>query len=406
MELLKVSIIFWYLLKINQIHFNVKNAFIMTSSLLESVVFASYEDKKDQVCLSNLMPPNFNLASHVNKRILSRTAELIITVPTVYHHHPLLFHIFIFPYILFQQHDIDWTPSFSICVEFSNGNGRNHERALAKVPLFSGLCPLQRLSLVREVMIGVLCENEPMFPNTIQHHAAVVALCEILCENIRREIKYVASIYTVGPDLLFVDGRNARNDKDLQCDLNEREQMQLEIESILMQYQAQKVKKKINKSNTATYLGKMEEDDDIESQEPDIETLLFQGGPSTKEERESKEVKDSLTIQEQKAFKWRLLCDKAFQQENSSFLNLQRVNFDFRCQNIVKWQEAIKLLFSNILMTRPSRRQQDLILCGEIDLWSFCDPTNFELVCRLEKETKRLREEYEESWDERKVAYD
>lgn len=45
-------------------------------------------------------------------------------------------------------------------------------------------------------------------------------------------------------------------------------------------------------------------------------------------------------------------------------------------------------------------------MCGEINLWRFCDPSNFELVCNLDKETKRLRQEYEESWDERKVAYD
>ncbi|GFH61736.1 hypothetical protein CTEN210_18212 [Chaetoceros tenuissimus] len=176
-----------------------------------------------------------------------------------------------------------------ICSEFSSGKEINLERALAKVPLFSGLCPLKRLSLVREVMIGVLCENEPMFPNTIQHHAAVVALRELLCENIRREIKFVTSIFAIGADLLFVNERNARHYKDLQCDLDETEQVQLETEKVLMQYKAQKIKKKmIKKKDTYTYLGKMEEDDeDIESQEPDLQTLLFHGGPVSKEERDS-----------------------------------------------------------------------------------------------------------------------
>ncbi|GFH61737.1 hypothetical protein CTEN210_18213 [Chaetoceros tenuissimus] len=87
-------------------------------------------------------------------------------------------------------------------------------------------------------------------------------------------------------------------------------------------------------------------------------------------------------------------------------MKLQLVNFEFRCQNEVKWEEAIKLLFSNILIYRFPRKQQDLILCGEIDLWSFCDPSNFGLICELEKETRRLRQEYEEDWDESNVAYD
>ncbi|GFH61733.1 hypothetical protein CTEN210_18209 [Chaetoceros tenuissimus] len=288
-----------------------------------------------------------------------------------------------------------------ICIEFSNGV--HLERALQKVPLFSGLCPLQRLSLVHEVMIGVLCKIEPMFPNTIQHHAAVVALREILCENIRREIKFVASIFTIGPDLLFVDERNARHYKDLQVDLDEKEQMQLKTESILMQYEAQKVKKKMKKKDTTRYLGKMEEEDNESQEHDDIEPLLFQGGAILKEERDAMR---KMTMDEEKAFKWRLLCEKALQQENSSFMNLQHVNFDFRCQNRVKWEEAIKLLFSNILITRLSQNQQNLIFCGKIDQWSYCDPNNFGLICDLEKETKRLRQEYEESWDERKVAYD
>ena len=79
------------------------------------------------------------------------------------------------------------------------------------------------------------------------------------------------------------------------------------------------------------------EEEDNESQEPDLETMLFRGGAISKKQRESMR---QLTTDEEKAFKWRLLCDKAFQQEDSSLMNLQLVNFDFRCQNRVKWQGA------------------------------------------------------------------
>ena len=39
------------------------------------------------------------------------------------------------------------------------------------MPIFSNLSKAQRLRLVGEVMIGVLCEEEPLPPNTIQHNA-------------------------------------------------------------------------------------------------------------------------------------------------------------------------------------------------------------------------------------------
>ena len=44
------------------------------------------------------------------------------------------------------------------------------------VPLFSYLSPQQRLSLVKDVMIGALCQEEPMFPDTIQHNAAYLGI--------------------------------------------------------------------------------------------------------------------------------------------------------------------------------------------------------------------------------------
>jgi hypothetical protein len=43
-------------------------------------------------------------------------------------------------------------------------------------PIFSWLSPQQRLQLVSEVMVGLLCPDEPLPPETIQHYTTYQAL--------------------------------------------------------------------------------------------------------------------------------------------------------------------------------------------------------------------------------------
>jgi len=43
-------------------------------------------------------------------------------------------------------------------------------------PIFSWLSPQQRIMLVNEVAIGLLCPDEPLPPETIQHYAAYLGV--------------------------------------------------------------------------------------------------------------------------------------------------------------------------------------------------------------------------------------
>lgn len=113
-----------------------------------------------------------------------------------------------------------------------------------QVPLFSGLSPHQRLYLVREVMIGLLCENEPMFPDTIQHHATYLALTRYILEcNVSVEIDCIEFKDNIGDDLFDVPESNDQIQPGGKR--TEEELQKLDIEFALMEHTAEKAQKKL-----------------------------------------------------------------------------------------------------------------------------------------------------------------
>ena len=111
-----------------------------------------------------------------------------------------------------------------------------------EVPLFSWLSPFQRIKrikLVSEVMIGVLCENEPLPPNTIQHNAAYRALIETLfCElEIEEDTQYD---HGVGDDLLNF----GNDDSGTRKVLTPKEMEERSFQNDLIDYRADRNKKR------------------------------------------------------------------------------------------------------------------------------------------------------------------
>jgi hypothetical protein len=49
----------------------------------------------------------------------------------------------------------------------------------ARLPIFSGLSPQQRVHIVKEVMVGLLCENEPL-PQKEEHLAASLGIWQTI----------------------------------------------------------------------------------------------------------------------------------------------------------------------------------------------------------------------------------
>ena len=118
------------------------------------------------------------------------------------------------------------------------------------VPLFSYLSPQQRLTLVKDVMIGSLCEDEPLFPDIIQHTAAYIGLTHILHMQIESEVDSVY-LYSVGDDFIdegkqqakLLGSSNARSTSSSSSD----PMFDYQTERDLIEDRAEKNKKKIEK---------------------------------------------------------------------------------------------------------------------------------------------------------------
>jgi hypothetical protein len=111
-------------------------------------------------------------------------------------------------------------------------------------PIFSWLSPQQRLQLVREVCTGLLCPDEPLPPETIQHYTTYRALVATISMDIEIEIDSCED-HEVGDDLL--------NGYDVTTDENRRKQTPEEVEERwrnmnLVSRQAEKNKEKIDRS--------------------------------------------------------------------------------------------------------------------------------------------------------------
>jgi hypothetical protein len=67
-----------------------------------------------------------------------------------------------------------------ICLNYSNAVEDACNDTPGEHPIFSWLSPQQRLQLVHEVMVGLLCPDEPLPPETIQHYTAYASLVATL----------------------------------------------------------------------------------------------------------------------------------------------------------------------------------------------------------------------------------
>lgn len=273
------------------------------------------------------------------------------------------------------------------------------------VPIFSYLGKAQRLKLVADVAVGMLCEDEPLPPETIQHNAAYRAILEILFNALEVEIDMLDDYLEVGEDLLYFDEKERsikRTDKEIQ---------EYDVKRTLIEHRAEKNKNKLKKGKDVGEFHvdkkKLTVDDDLMFGVLDRMKPIFEGGPVTKRERDSIRP---LTQDEEDAFRWRRLCDAALQKDDTPsfpgdpFL-LCNVNFDWRCQNPSKWYKALNLMLDTKLMNYGSATNRALII-GKVDYNSYADPSQLPRVKALERNINLLMKTYASSWDPKLLAID
>jgi hypothetical protein len=264
-------------------------------------------------------------------------------------------------------------------------------------PIFSWLSPQQRLQLVREVMVGLLCPDEPLPPETIQHYTTYLALVATIRTGIEVEID-------------TFDHNDTTEDRRQTPEEREENQRNLD----LISRQAEKNKEKIDRSIAGTDTRPVEEFQapaeaefnlaDSMARVSSTMSTLFAGPPISAEDRR---LLRPLINTETYAFCWRLLVDAALQENTNRVVgwSLCNIDFDWRSQNAEKWALAIDLLMITYHSADITPLEQALVE-GEIGEAEYADRSQHPRIRAIEKIVKDLRGSYDPFWKPEMLAVD
>jgi hypothetical protein len=290
------------------------------------------------------------------------------------------------------------------CLHYSNAAEEGCNDTPEEYPIFSWLSPQQRLQLVHEVMVGLLCPDEPLPPETIQHYAAYLALVAIIQIEFEVELDSVNDA-DVGDDL--IDGYEDTTEYRRRTP-EEREERIRNMD--LISRQAEKNKEKLDRSQMSSPLEAFQAPAEAEfnlsdsvSRVSSTMSALFTGPPVPAEARR---LNRPLTQSEKFAFFWRRLVDDALQENTNGWpFSLCNVDFDWRCPNSNKWSLAIDLLMVTFFNADITSSEQALVH-GEIGEVDYADRSQHTRIHAIEKIVKDLRDSYDPVWKPDRLAVD
>lgn len=280
----------------------------------------------------------------------------------------------------------------AICLKYMESAEQACTDVPLNVPLFGWLSPYQRVALVREVMIGLLCENEPLPPPTIHHYATFCAIIETMLTEVEVEIDFQAENPDVPSDL-WVDDFVAR-----EYSAEEFEDRSFKLK--LVRLRAEKYKGKLDRKgyDTANVQDVKVAEHFPRNHFNDIfvplPNSLSQFPPLDRE----------LTLDEERVFRWRLFCVDALVEANV-FPTLQTLAFDFRSNNWPRWSRAIIFAF-HIQADVQVERIENQIATFPIDELSYADKTQHPRIKFVKRSVLELRSEYDSSWNPNTLSED
>lgn len=275
------------------------------------------------------------------------------------------------------------------------------------IPIFCRLSPQQRVKLVRDVMIGLLCENEPLPPNTVQHSCAHLAIVATIVTQIEVEVDMAGNFDDIRKELLELDEDfrcQRRNEKLTEEDREERKRQLAAIDARAARNK-DKLKLKGKEGKLKDYDAGEESVDNVIGRFEKITKSLFKGPPISKEKRSSLLP---LTDDEKCAFYWRLLSDETLQEGTTPvflFPPTCAVDFDFRCRNMDKWGHALNMVLVSNIWNAGSHNEHGLIF-GPINAFTYADPSQHPRILAVDKNVKLLRAVYDRKWDPTSVGDD
>jgi hypothetical protein len=295
------------------------------------------------------------------------------------------------------------------CEQYSHAVENACDDTPADHPIFSWLSPHQRLQLVREVMVGLLCPDEPLPPETIQHYTTYHALVAFIWIQIGVEIDEFKYYEPIGDDLREFCGR------DTTRNMRTPEEMEERMRNMsLITRQAEINKERMDRAQAGTDTRRVEEFHAPASAQANLAdsrrklsaaiSALFAGPPVSAETRR---LHRPLNEMEQYAFRWRRLVDDALQETTSDLFlwPLCNVDFDWRCPNLQKWLRATKLLMISCNKADITRSEAVLV-SGSIEAEHYADQSQHARILAVEKIVKDLRDSYDPFWKPELLAFD
>jgi hypothetical protein len=253
-------------------------------------------------------------------------------------------------------------------------------------------------------MVGLLCEDEPFPPETIQHYAAYLGIVETIDTELALEMDDIYS-KEVGEDLLPDEQeRQAMAELYRSTRRTPEEIEERKLSKDLIARQVEKNKKKLERQDAPA-----EEFKAPEAETPSLAdtvecwelrcmvSALFAGPPATPE---SRQIHRPLEEHEKGVFKWRMLCDDAFQEDH----NLRHADFNWKCYRENKWFEGLTMLMIFNYGANMSRTERALHKnIGEQD---YVDKASWPRVREVERIVKELRASYDPHWNPELAAVD
>jgi len=317
------------------------------------------------------------------------------------------------------------------------------------LPVWCGLSPYQRIHLVKEIMIGLLCDEEPI-PQTAQHFVAYMGIWKTINMELEMEMDSEGG---TGSEMVDAILESCPPDPEATnvVKLSEEERNERLRKNAVRAKIAAKTKKKLSKKMEGQPIvgvdaknsnGMMDEEDSMSKGSPHekiMENLnpldiyskyfierskfIFEGGPPPQESRTylrpnmkpynnngNDDDNDSSSYWE---FNWRILCDDAFQEHTDPSilcpLPLCYLNFNWKySENYEKWHRALYILMieSNFINYHAFAKDILPLHFGEIDDAQYANPKHHQRIMNVTNIIKDWRGEYDESWDSSRQALD
>ncbi len=324
------------------------------------------------------------------------------------------------------------------------------------LPAWNGLSPQHRIRLITQLMIGLLCKDEPLeLIQTEQHLLTYLAIWKMVDWSLEWELDFeddsemtnmdkLEAIRNTCPDH-WNDTESKRREKREQEMIHARKKVLTEEEqkeeeehrrkNAVREKIASKQKRKLEKMLRKRILDDIETDstlseDDTRGEEgagtsseltlSEIKHYkkLFDGGHEQADSLRAYLKPDCSKEEDRdiyRTFRFRILCDEAFQEHKAASaewpMSLRQLNFNWKLVDhswTSVWRTAIEILFtrSGIINYSPAVNKMMALHYGDIFTGDYVNPKKFQRVVNVHKTIQKWRLAFDESYSETQFYQD